>query len=103
MLEAPSSFKRFMRAQEEIKKRQMRQEIKKRRENGLNVDDLVVEDENEGDGKRMERKNKEQTTITGTKIRRRRNRRKKTTKRNTKAFTTKISRMRENTRAFRMM
>ena len=51
MLEAPSSFKRFMRAQEEIKKRQMRQEIKKRRENGLNVDDLVAAVENGEEGK----------------------------------------------------
>jgi len=40
MLEAPSSFKRFMRAQEEIKKRQMKLEMEKRRENGLDVDDL---------------------------------------------------------------
>ena len=51
MLEAPSSFKRFMRAQEEIKKRQMRQEIKKRKENGLNVDDLVAAVENDEEGK----------------------------------------------------
>ena len=59
MLEAPSSFKRFMRAQEEIKKRQMRQEIKKRRENGLNVDDLVaaVEDDEEGKNGKNNRNN----------------------------------------------
>ncbi len=58
MLEAPSSFKRFMRAQEEIKMRQMRHEIKKRRENGLDINDLIVEDDAEGDGKNGKKEEK---------------------------------------------
>ena len=58
MLEAPSSFKRFMRAQEEIKMRQMRHEIKKRRENGLDINDLIVEDDAEEDGKNGKKEEK---------------------------------------------
>ena len=84
MLEAPSSFKRFMRAQEEIKMRQMRHEIKKRRK-WVDINDLIVEDDAEEDGKNG-KKEEEQTSQKTQREQDKKEQRKKTTKRNTKAL-----------------